>query len=508
MKKFFKILLIVLLVLIVGIVAGVGYVVYAINDSTDRTPSKIRTNNYPSERVINRVVTDSLVSTDDDINIALDGYTINEILYSTLKRLSLSPIEILGCYTEFDSNDNLVVQIPLNVQGFKTSLSAKVKITESTNSFTLKLNQGDVGKLSISNSIVKKIVEQTVDAREVEKELKAQGIDAKISTENYTFTITKKALIEKINDALKDDKNSALYKLLLNLCMEKPELFQLHLCENKRIGFTIKASNMLYDDSRDGTFTNTIDYDYAVSQVKNDLGSSRVNYKNVAAAFDYQIIGYENLSSEEKAYIDALGYDTTYKGQVHYTANSMKTFILEQEPSAIQIAQALINHELSMKITEAQFNELFSAMNFVGKSVGFTNDTDVGYFSFETLYIDIKENAFDLTIILNVSGRRLAIQASLDAPKNNDFKIDATLTGLRIGNVAIEEKYYSDLLAYLNSAMESTEWISADPTNKKITIDLESIVKGGESFGDLESHIVEKSLEFTDDGKLKLSYVL
>ena len=63
-----------------------------------------------------------------------------------------------------------------------------------------------------------------------------------------------------------------------------------------------------------------------------------------------------------------------------------------------------------------------------------------------------------------------------------------TLKSLYLGSVQIEEKYFVDILTYLNNSINEN-WISFIPSENKMKIDLESFVSDNE--------LVKKMMEYS-----------
>ena len=79
------------------------------------------------------------------------------------------------------------------------------------------------------------------------------------------------------------------------------------------------------------------------------------------------------------------------------------------------------------------------------------------------------------------------INANFDFNENESFFIVGTLKNLYLGSVEIEEKYFSDILSYLNKSI-AEDWISFIPNENKMKMDLGSFVS--------DNALVKKMLEY------------
>lgn len=516
MKKFFKGILIFILIIVLLAGGILAFVYFSIKDDTDNTPASIKENAYSNQYVLSREIADSFSGDSEDISIALNGREINEIIYGIVKDINIPSLTFKGAYSYFDDDNDLNIELPLNINNMiDTNVKLKLELERDNvyHYFQMSVMEGKVGSLSVTNAIIKWGLSQFKVEEEIEKALTSNGIECDVNLKNFSFKITDEQILNLISTKLKDDENLNLYSMLAELCLLNTNLVEFKFNQSKYFSFVIKASNMKYVSSRDGTIDYPIDYDSIMTIMKQDL-NTKINYENVNSVYNYYVVGYDNLEEADKEVISSLGYDTTYGGIRTSSYSTMKDVILNQEPSSTQIAKALLQGKYEVKVNENQFNAIFASRDFIGKSIAFASTQNIGYLSIESLYIDIGDDSFKLNIVLNINGRRVILSALFQTPVSSSFTIDATLFHLILGSIDIDTKYFPSILTYLQGVLEDEDWINIDPTNNKIQMNLEKIISSSSIFSGttFTNYISSKELSFKDNtsngGELVLTYNL
>jgi anionic cell wall polymer biosynthesis LytR-Cps2A-Psr (LCP) family protein len=84
-KIILRVFLILLLVIILSTV-GLGLFIYfSVKDSSNNTPQSVIDNNYSTTQVIHNQMVKSLNASSSDLELALDGEAINELVYAFMQ---------------------------------------------------------------------------------------------------------------------------------------------------------------------------------------------------------------------------------------------------------------------------------------------------------------------------------------------------------------------------------------------------------------------------------------
>lgn len=500
--KFFKIIIIIFCLLLASVL-GVGIYVFAsIYDSTNNTPHEIVENNYSMDYIMNREIFHAVkeVNKNDSLDLVVNDYVINEVMYTFVKEINISSVDIKGVYCHYNDNNSYTFEIPVSTYGINSVVRGNISINGDKEWVNLVINSVKLGKFSLTSSFLKGLVIDKIDTSSIENSLKKQDIDSKIDLTNMTISIRSDSLINLAKKQI-DEQSAGLFNVFLKTAMERGDLIKVLDGKNNQMGVKINTSLFNYDDTRDGD----IYYPLDLEKVK-ELTLSNENYdaSKAAVLFNYYACGYDVLLDEEKQIIDEMNLDKNYKGVKNPDSLTMLEVIKEQS-SIDQLAGILLNKKYSLEIRETQFNQLFSTLPMIGSSIVYTFEDDLVYLSVESVDMKIKENFFNIYVVVSLNGKRFVIDAGFESSSNNDSLVVGTLHTLRIGSVKVDESCLEDVMVYLKD-MITQNWLSVDPNNLKITIDLTSLITDNQLIAALLKYNFECTSYFDASKKLVLNY--
>lgn len=482
------------------ILSGIGFILFTIivlvivfiiliHDDTNNTIEDIKNNNYEATQVYSREMTEAMYTSDDFV-FELDEYELNEVLYSYVKNIDYMMIEGKGVYLTFEE-ENIKVEFPISIYGFKTCIKGNLKITEENGTFKFVINDAKIGKVSFVSFYTKMMFLNFINDKKIEEKLSQNGVHMDIDSKELSITMTKENILNTLSDLIKDDELSII-PILADLCLDNSELVEFNLNKNNRIGFTIHMQKLLYDETRDDNILYPINLEEAKESAISKLGS--VNYKNISSYMNYYINGYNSLTDEEKVLLEGVEIDKNKKAITHSTANTIADVIYKQEPT--DITSVLSGFYVS--VNEDQFDSIFSSQELIGKTIAFCSDTNVGYITVETLYTEIIDNELGIHLVINVAGKRMVLSIFLGANEQKGLNFECDVTKLSIGGYELDKKYTASLLEYLKKLLdEESKWITINSENEKITLNFSEIFLDTPVF----SHIINDNTKISLNSK-------
>ncbi|MDD7736288.1 MAG: hypothetical protein SOW55_02680 [Bacilli bacterium] len=483
MKKLIKIIVGLISTILVIAIILVGVACFSLIDNKDKTPIEVKETEYVSEEFMAKKLYQSInnVNEDEEIYADLSDEEINVILYNSLISLNIPEIHFTGAYVKLIEEQKYEFKVSVKASFFPTSLSGKLVLNQDEDNLIFKFEEVKVGKVDLTFNLLKKFVYSKIDTSVIESSISTSGIDCKLDLENLTLSVSKKSLISLVESSLSEEE---IYKVMIETIFSNKELLNYDLGKDNKLGVSINTSSLKYVDTRDGNIKYSLNLQEAKNKTLNDSNFSK---ENASLLFNYYVSGYASLEDSDKEKADELGLNTSEKG-VKNTEGVDVGGIIASQFSIDKLPEVLFNQSVSVSLSEENFNQLFSTQDIIGKSIVFFYDNDFTYITLESLNIDIENAQARIYVTISINGYRLVINANFDFKENESFFIIGTLKSLYLGSVQIEEKYFVDILTYLNNSINEN-WISFIPSENKMKIDLESFVSDNE--------LVKKMMEYS-----------
>lgn len=483
MKKLIKIIVGLISTILVIAIILVGVACFSLIDNKDKTPIEVKETEYVSEEFMAKKLYQSInnVNEDEEIYADLSDEEINVILYNSLISLNIPEIHFTGAYVKLIEEQKYEFKVSVKASFFPTSLSGKLVLNQDEDNLIFKFEEVKVGKVDLTFNLLKKFVYSKIDTSVIESSISTSGIDCKLDLENLTLSVSKKSLISLVESSLSEEE---IYKVMIETIFSNKELLNYDLGKDNKLGVSINTSSLKYVDTRDGNIKYSLNLQEAKNKTLNDSNFSK---ENASLLFNYYVSGYASLEDSDKEKADELGLNTSEKG-VKNTEGVDVGGIIASQFSIDKLPEVLFNQSVSVSLSEENFKQLFSTQDIIGKSIVFFYDNDFTYITLESLNIDIENAQARIYVTISINGYRLVINANFDFKENESFFIIGTLKSLYLGSVQIEEKYFVDILTYLNNSINEN-WISFIPSENKMKIDLESFVSDNE--------LVKKMMEYS-----------
>ncbi len=483
MKKLIKIIVGLISTILVIAIILVGVACFSLIDNKDKTPIEVKETEYVSEEFMAKKLYQSInnVNEDEEIYADLSDEEINVILYNSLISLNIPEIHFTGAYVKLIEEQKYEFKVSVKASFFPTSLSGKLVLNQDEDNLIFKFEEVKVGKVDLTFNLLKKFVYSKIDTSVIESSISTSGIDCKLDLENLTLSVSKKSLISLVESSLSEEE---IYKVMIETIFSNKELLNYDLGKDNKLGVSINTSSLKYVDTRDGNIKYSLNLQEAKNKTLNDSNFSK---ENASLLFNYYVSGYASLEDSDKEKADELGLNTSEKG-VKNTEGVDVGGIIASQFSIDKLPEVLFNQSVSVSLSEENFNQLFSTQDIIGKSIVLFYDNDFTYITLESLNIDIENAQARIYVTISINGYRLVINANFDFKENESFFIIGTLKSLYLGSVQIEEKYFVDILTYLNNSINEN-WISFIPIENKMKIDLESFVSDNE--------LVKKMMEYS-----------
>ena len=470
MKKFLKIIFITLGVLFLLVLLAVAALLIAAHDKTDRTIPAVREADLDTEALIHREAVKALdgAAERDDIDLLLDEYTMNELLYAVAAQVDIPFVETRGAYAAYGEDGELTVELPLRAAGIlPTCIKGTLKAAYEDSTLTLTIASASIGKFSCTSGIVRALFLNEGNGKRIEKSMAEAGVRGSLDLPTLTLTMTSEEIAETVTALTADDPNTLLYSLLCDLCLNSPDLLEFSLGENRLWGVTLHASRLAYDPATDGPQAYPLDLNTAAAQTL-ALGDA-VTRKNVSAVFHYYTAGYKTLNETEKAAVDALGLGENGMGVRTVSGLTMAEVLLDQSHS---LAASILARAVTLSVTEGQMNTIFAGLDLIGTGTAFCYEGKVAYLALESLNVALDDRALSVSVVFNLGGKRLCGHVATACPDTGRMALDATVEQLRLGSKEMSAERTALFLRYLDGVLASQNWISANAETSVLTLDL------------------------------------
>ena len=503
--KIVKILLAVFGIIIALTLAAVIYVAASVWDSTDNTSAEIKGSDITIERFIHREAVKALSAEGDDVNVLLDERAMNELLYAVVKGLKVPMVDVIGANVKYAENGALAVEIPLKAAGFvPTCIKARVRITYVDRVLSVTIESASVGNFDCTSFFIRTFFLNSANGKNWQKELDKAGIKCTLDIDKLTVKMTSAEIIETISKFTENDPNSLLYTLVTDLALNSEQMLGFSFGEDGYYGVRLHSARIKYDQTTDGEIDYPLDLDSASASTA-ALSDNGLKEKNVSAVFHYYVSGYESLSDGEKKLVDELGLSKTETGVRTVAPSTMADVVASQSAS---FEATLINHDVTVTVTESQMNAILACLDVIGMGTAFVSENKVAYVTLEAVNVELFDNNMKLVVIVNLNGRRLCGYLDADCPESDRLSVAADVNVLRLGKEVMNEFRLKTFLKYLDLLLKKEEWIYTVPEDGTVYLDMQSTIENSNRYVTVFSKYSATHLQLrrTSDGQLQLVF--
>jgi|GEM_PF-6397841 len=510
MKKLLKFIFILIGVVVVLVIVAVVGVCIAVRDGTDNTPADIAENNIAIEQIISREAVTALDDAENKnvISLLLDEHTLNEIAYAAVKNLDIPFVKAAGAYVGIDEQGALGVEIPLRIAGVvPTCIKATVKITYEDNVLKVTVERADIGNFSLTNGLVRALILTSPIKQSVTQALDQAGILGEVDFDTLSFTASADQLTATVENLTSSDPNTLLYSIVCDFALSSPNVLTFCFGDNGLYGVTLNVERLSYDQTADGQ----TDYPLDVNEAKESalaFAGNGLNQTNASALFRYYLSGYKTLTDDQKSQVEKLGLGDNGQGVRDVSAITMAEVLARQSGG---VTATVLNRAVTVSVTQSDMNTVFAGLDIIGAGSAFYDDNTLAFIALESIDVNIDDQNMQITVVLNVNGKRICGFIDADCPDTDKLSLDAKIKTVRLGKEVMSDRRVKLFLTYLGGVLAEEQWISADAERSVIIIDMEalftSITEYAELFN-LNAHVKAQMRSVYSEGQLQFVFRL
>ncbi len=420
---------------------------------------------------------------DDKLSYTFDVITLNSLLGSISNSINLDPVKIMNMYTTYDNldddidtNDTITLYVPLKLYFYETCLIATMNITKNDDSFTLVITDAKIGKVNSNFFLIKSTLEKSFDPSIVEKELSKQGFNTDCDYKDGKFYIDIKTS-DLFDFIMKYLDNNPLYKAIIDVIKENKDLYDINF-SGKEKGFIINLNTLSSTILNDKSFENNSNPEAnAIKKAEKLLENKIINNEQAPYVVDYLVRGYNSLNDEEKNKIKDIDMSSIGISNVQSYAGIVKrnnVDLVAVIASSLIGFNPLIPNTFNVQLTDSDINAIIDDQEIIGKTFTFIKNNSINYITIGNIYITSSYHKLLLTLVLDLNGKEIKMDFSLDASNvENGYIINTTLVKSQIGSINLNNDEQTSLLEYLENNIDS-DLLKIDSKTKAVTLDFES----------------------------------
>lgn len=477
MKKLFKFIFSFVIGIIIFALLASAVTLFIIYDKDDINNNDIKDNPKSSLVIINNSLQEGSEdsTTTDEVSLLLDVIDLNYLFYNLAEQIVIKDpnIKITGVSVGVKESA-YYLKMSVSAYSFPTVFIAGIDFIDTDSGFAIKLNDLNVGKLSVSkltNLFIKK-----VDESEIEKTLESKNIYCDLDLANYTITFSKQEIKKLLSDSLNESTEAPLINLLADLFIDNEELLTFNLGDNDMFGVILHLKDIKLNE--------TIKYDYSLEDIEYKcqklLNENKILTSEVNIVFNYLVNGYDSLQDEAKQVIDNIDFSSVsimdnkaYKGIIKLKKYTINEYLLDSISStdAELLVLLILSNKLDIAISEDILNLSLTSLNFLGKCYGFAHDVsnEVSYMAIKHFLIDLKEDEIDMKLVIDINDVDVFLEIDLLAKDTSGLNISCDLNYVKLGNITLNKEQEKDLLKYLKEFSGSVDFLEVDPENNQIS---------------------------------------
>ena len=475
MPGFFK-----FLIIFVSVIIGLALiiVVAAFICFYDKSHKEIEVKeNYPTERVFNELMVDSLdnASTTKKMSFALTESQLNQIIYNAFKDQEEAQEYIKNFYVEVnDGKFDFVLEVQA-VNFIKTRLVINTELTIDEEQLVFNISNIKVGKIGGFQKFIN-ILTQYVSVSDLNNSLSNVGLHMNFDINNLKITYALSDFYSDIINLVGDSDSDfmSIFKEIINLDSLRTisstgkNLFALDVNLNELV--VTEQTTLITGYNAPTGYFDTISASI-MNDVKTLLNNGVISEENASTVANYFLGGETLLSNDEKSIIN------TYKENATFNAYTYERYDYNADPStslkakvASQIVTTLPPSSQTIYITTDDLDNMFSTSTALGKYTLFLRDVNEGTalakdYKINYVNIDRISTAFStiadksMYIILDVNFNGQATQITLKCNKmEGEFgfgTLKLSIADLYLGDVKVSEDTKTKFVNLISSAMNS-----------------------------------------------------
>lgn len=445
MRAIFKLIGYLFVFIFIAVLGLSVYVVVQVSDSADNTIVSVRENNLSTKEVLSREMCISLdsVSSDSDFVFMLDELDMNELLFSFVEPLNKSGVYVSGAYFEYRDSDKLHLEVNGKVGFFSSRLQGTLKVEFVEKNLVFKLIDASLGNLEVINNF---IVKSLIRSLKIPNE---DSLNCSIDLDNLTISFSENNVLSIIDSFVNSD-SKYLYNLLVHIAFSNDGIVDFCFGENGKLGFVLHSTNLV----NEGYVSYGLNLDSADIKALSLYKESKANLDNLSSVFNYYVLGYDSLSSYDKAIVDELNLSDKENGVKDFTKVKFNDIIASK-------IEGISSNKIDL-LTEDDFNLIFASLDMIGTSFAFSDSNKISYISIESLTSDISNNKLVFHLAINLNGFRTYLSVDFIQKSSHDLSMTLGVESIRFGNISLDDNSKNYFIRYLSMVLENEDWISFD----------------------------------------------
>lgn len=328
-------------------------------------------------------------------------------------------------------------------------INVKLELKQTETEFKLVVKSLRLGKLSFISGLGRLIINKVVLPKfDLEKELNDALDDTdfplEFSMEDLSFSINKEELKAKVSDlmatSIGEPSYSTLLAELVSAFIDREGVLNLGVSEANEAGLVIDISDFAYD----GEITAPkFDFeDFASKLVTLDEHNILTN-DNFGLIDSYLLVGYENLSEENKATIAT--YDFSSIGIINPSLHEGYSHIVTASENLQDTVKAdlyseiadLSDGKIKINLNENTVNNVLASTPIIGDGYSLYRSDSVyeryTYLGVESLYCDIVNDSLSFNLSMNLNGQKILLSTDFDQDTTVTQDVKLQLNDVNIG---------------------------------------------------------------------------
>ncbi len=337
-------------------------------------------------------------------------------------------------------------------------VTLKLEIKQTETDFKLVVKKLQLGKFNLTSGLgrlaIEKILLPQIDLEaELNNNFEELDIPVKFTWEDLSFTLTKADIKTKVNSMLTESMDNPNYGTiiseLLDTFIDTEGVINLGASENDGFGLVLDVTEFAYD----GEITAPrFDFEVFKAKILTLDENGVINNDNSGLIISYLLVGYANISEENRAIINACDFSsigiadkTAHLGYANISTSddNIEEDIINQLYSEVgDLSDGLIQ----ISLDEATINDILAATSIIGEGFSlYRSNSAYEKYTFvgvESLFCDVVDDGLSFSLALSLNGQRLLLSTSLeqDTLVTTDVKLELTDISLENYHMSAEAK--------------------------------------------------------------------
>jgi|GEM_PF-2411356 len=354
-------------------------------------------------------------------------------------------------------------------------VTLKLEIKQTETDFKLVVKKLQLGKFNLTSGLgrlaIEKILLPQIDLEaELNNNFEELDIPVKFTWEDLSFTLTKADIKTKVNSMLTESMDNPNYGTiiseLLDTFIDTEGVINLGASENDGFGLVLDVTEFAYD----GEITAPrFDFEVFKAKILTLDENGVINNDNSGLIISYLLVGYANISEENRAIINACDFSsigiadkTAHLGYANISTSddNIEEDIINQLYSEVgDLSDGLIQ----ISLDEATINDILAATSIIGEGFSlYRSNSAYEKYTFvgvESLFCDVVDDGLSFSLALSLNGQRLLLSTDFEQDTLVTTDVKLALTDISLGNYHMSEEAKEAILGILGEVVGDNDLI-------------------------------------------------